>query len=968
MSQPSDTSQSQRTTSATLMAVRVKSANKHIFRALLCLASATLLIRVVGLVQQIIITRQFGQTADMDAYYVAASIPVLLAPMLSGAIESAVIPVYMKIRTQGSGEEVSRLFSTLFNILLLGITAFTLFMLLLRESLIGWLAPGITDLATRHLILNLTPFIFPVLLFMVINSFLECLLNSEGQFGWPAYAGMMVPMTIAAFVLVGGNSYGVLMLCVGSLVGQVIQLAIILVRAHRAHLVYHFVLDLHTEEMAEFWRLLWPGILGALVSQASPLIDQIFASYLSAGSIAVINNANKLLMVPVGVIFTSLGRAALPYLSAQASANDMAAFKSTYRLYLWIISMGTLLLTAAMILLAYPAIRLLFQHGKFTALDTQRTATTLVGFCIGLLPMALGFFTSRAFTALKKVRTLMGISTFAVVANAAFDAIFGRLWQSFGIALATSAVYLCNLIILFILLYRELGPLHLLTPPPELLALYQQLQQHPYTRNLAAWKGTAMHSWNIFHHSRQITRMAIIVATFGAGIAGTLYNALHALRIAVGAIPLLLLLRYRYALLLIWIALDALIGGSIPLFNGNNFLSGLTIPTLLLLLVVPIKPAFRHMPVLPFLLIYLVWILLSIGFSAIGVGQFLIYWIGYITCIAIAVLMLHLLTTRKALMGIIDVLLVQGVFLSLYGIYGYFTHQNGFYDTNIAGLYRIGSVFAAPPTLAFLLSLLIPLALYRTLTLTGWRVCIGLLCLLIQLTALALTFTRAADLSLPLSLIVMICFIPSRKLKGWLLAGIVTLGGLSLLLANLIDIPLLSRFLNPDVETLNGRTFLWGALLAHFDPAHLAGYGLNASDILLEQLQVGNGQGVIGTAPHNILLQALYDHGIIGLCLLLLVLIVLPLNLITRMRLATPEHRMVLGMALAVYINVVVQSMLVTVLWSQEVSVYVWMILTLPFLPYWQRHEERDASAIYIVEPAERPFTKQEQLSHASTR
>jgi hypothetical protein len=94
----------------------------------------------------------------------------------------------------------------------------------------------------------------------------------------------------------------------------------------------------------------------------------------------------------------------------------------------------------------------------------------------------------------------------------------------------------------------------------------------------------------------------------------------------------------------------------------------------------------------------------------------------------------------------------------------------------------------------------------------------------------------------------------------------------------------------------------------------------------------------------------------------------LPLNLITRMRLATPEHRMVLGMALAVYINVVVQSMLVTVLWSQEVSVYVWMILTLPFLPYWQRHEERDASAIYIVEPAERPFTKQEQLSHASTR
>jgi O-antigen ligase len=387
-----------------------------------------------------------------------------------------------------------------------------------------------------------------------------------------------------------------------------------------------------------------------------------------------------------------------------------------------------------------------------------------------------------------------------------------------------------------------------------------------------------------------------------------------------------------------------------------------------LLLVVPIKPAFQRMPVLPFLFAYLVWLFCGIGFSTIGIGQFLIYWIGYITCIAIATLMIHLLTTRKLLLGIIDALLIQGVFLSFYGIYGYFTYQNGLYDTNIAGLYRIGSVFAAPPTLAFLLSLLIPLAIYRTITLKGWKIGIGLLCIFILLTAMELTFTRAADLSMPLSIIVVICFIPSRKLKGWLLVGGITLGSLCLLLASLIEIPLLSRFLNPDVGTLNGRTFLWGALLTHFDPTHLAGYGLNASDILLEQLQVGNGQGVIGTAPHNILLQALYDHGIIGLCLLTLILIVLPWSLITRMRNTTPEHRMMLGMALAVYINVVIQSQLVTVLWSQEVCVYVWMILTLPFISYWKQHEDNFSNTptrtTLITDPEEKPFSQQEQFSH----
>jgi hypothetical protein len=77
---------------------------------------------------------------------------------------------------------------------------------------------------------------------------------------------------------------------------------------------------------------------------------------------------------------------------------------------------------------------------------------------------------------------------------------------------------------------------------------------------------------------------------------------------------------------------------------------------------------------------------------------------------------------------------------------------------------------------------------------------------------------------------------------------------------------------------------------------------------------------------------------------------------------------MMLGMALAVYINVVAQSMLVTILWSQEASVYVWMVLTLPFVLYWKQHEEsvagRPHNATFIVDPEERPSSRQEQLNH----
>lgn len=943
---------------------QLRSANVHIFRALLSLASANLLIRIAGLLNQVIVTAHFGQTATMDAYFIATSVPVLLAPLFAGAIESSVIPVYTQLRAYGSREEASRLFSTLFNILLVGLVLFTLVLLILRQPIVTFSAPGLHNTAAQRLAIALAPLTFPVLLFMIMNSFLECFLNVEGQFGWPAYVGMLVPLTTVSFVLLGGSSYGVLMLCLGTLIGQILQLGGIAFRARRAHLAYHFVLDIRSKELAAIGMVAWPSLTGALIAQAAPFVDQIFGSYLSPGSIAVINNANKLISVPVGVIFASVGRAALPYLASQAALRDMRSFKDTLRLYLWGIAIGTLLLTLFLLTLAHPIVSLLFQHGAFTAEDTNRTALTSIGFAPGLIPMALGFFMSRAFVALGKMRTLVLTTACNVIMNAIFDYLLGRLWGSFGIALATSAVYCCTMFLLFFLLHREIGPLNLLTPPRQMSEALLHLGLERYYARWRMWEEKMLTITRIpARVAWQALRLLFVIAVFGTGIAGTLSNAQYALRVAFGSILLLTLLRYRYALLLTWIAIDALIGSTLPFFSGNNFLSGLTIPTLLLLVAVPIKSALHRMPALTLLFVNLLWMLLSIGISAIGVSQFLTLWLVYLAYGTISVLMITLLTSRRLMMGIIDALLLQGLFLALYGIYGYFTKQFGLYDTNIQGLYRIGSVFAAPPTLAFFLSMMIPLSLYRTLTLKGFKQGSGILVTLVLLVALALTFTRAADFSVPVSILVMIFFIPSRKLKAWLLAGITSVGSMGILLASVSNLPLLSRFLSPDVGTLNGRTYLWSALLDHFDPTHLLGYGLNASDILLEQLQVGYGRGVIGTAPHNIFLKALFEHGIIGAALLILLLIALPQTLIARMRKTTADHRLMLAMALAVYINILVQSFFVTVIWSQQVGIYVWILLSLPFVCYWSRHEHAAKRTQTVPQKKLQPV-QQEQLTH----
>ena len=122
--------------------VRLKSVNRQIVSALLSLASAALLVRVVGMVNQIVVTSRFGAGASMDAYLVASTVPLLLAQIIAHPIQDAVIPVYTRVRTQETKERSSQLFSTLLNLFLLGTVLLTLLMFIFRSQLIFLSAPG----------------------------------------------------------------------------------------------------------------------------------------------------------------------------------------------------------------------------------------------------------------------------------------------------------------------------------------------------------------------------------------------------------------------------------------------------------------------------------------------------------------------------------------------------------------------------------------------------------------------------------------------------------------------------------------------------------------------------------------------------------------------------------------------------------------------------------------------------------
>jgi len=429
---------------------------------------------------------------------------------------------------------------------------------------------------------------------------------------------------------------------------------------------------------------------------------------------------------------------------------------------------------------------------------------------------------------------------------------------------------------------------------------------------------------------KRFTDLIIALMVFAAGVAGSALNALLTLRIAFGSLVILAFLRYPYMLLSGWVLTNVFIGSAIPVFSGNNLLSGLTIPTILLLFCLPTKQAFGRMRALPLLLLYVLWVLLSIGISPIPITDFVVTWTLRLTYVAIGVLTICAITTRQRLLRLIDATLLIAILIALYGIYGYLTRQNGIVDPP-TGFFRIGSIFGTPPTLAIFLSVMIPLALYRTLTLPGLKRLIGIAVILLLLVTLGLTYSRGPLLFVPLSILVMVIFLPSWKLKAAVFSALT----MALLIA--INTSIVTRFLNQDLSTLNGRTYLWQAVLDHFDPAQLLGKGLQSSDLLLFNLKVGVGQGIIATATHNVFLEVLYEQGLIGLMLLILAFAVLLVALLNRWRKATMEHRMIIATTLGIFCSVLGQSLESNDIWNQAIGIYFWIAMALPFALYWSQ-------------------------------
>ena len=422
--------------------------------------------RAMGLLREMVIARQFGTSAELDAYLAAFRLPDLFfALMAGGALGSAFIPVFAAYLAREDGQGAWRLASAVINWVFLLLSVAGALAALFAPTLVAILiAPGFT-LAQQALTVELMRWMLVSTVIFGVSGVVMGILNARQHFLLPALGPVIYNAAIIAGVWFLGPSMGVRGATIGVVVGAAGHLLVQLPELWRQGMQYTPQLAPRDPGVREVGRLMAPRALGQAAVELNHLVNVTLASLLAAGSISALNYGRLMMLLPEGVIAQSVAIAAFPTFSTLAARGERGELRRMLATTLRSVLYLTLPAAVGLIWLRKPLVSAIFGGGEFDAWSIQATAWALVFYALGLAGHAVVELVARAFYALHDTRTPVFVGILAMLANIALSLglmwLFGLLgWMPHGgLALANSVATTSEMVVLLYLISKQLGGL-----------------------------------------------------------------------------------------------------------------------------------------------------------------------------------------------------------------------------------------------------------------------------------------------------------------------------------------------------------------------------------------------------------------------------------------------------------------------------------------------------------------------------
>lgn len=418
--------------------------------------SGTMLSRVFGFAREMMMAAALGTGPVAEAFYAAFQFPNTFRRLFAeGAFNAAFVPLFAK-EIEAGGVAGARKFSeevfgVLFSVLLLLTIAMELAMpLVIRYAI----APGFADDPGKLLLTTeLAAIMFPYLMCMSLGAMMAGMLNSLHRYFAAAIAPVFLNIILVGILVAawyrGHDGPGVgWMLAWGVMLAGVVQLAILFFAVRRAGVSIGFRRPRLTRNVR---RLLWLALPAAItggITQINTLVGTAIATG-RAGAVPTLNLADRVYQLPLGVVGVAVGVVLLPELARALRAGNRVEAANLQNRSVEFTLFLTLPAAAALLTIAEPIVRVLYERGAFTPQDTALVAEVLSVFGIALPAFVLIKAFTPGFFAREDTRTPMYFAGVSVLVNISLALALFPAHGAVGIAIAAATAGWMNAGLLF---------------------------------------------------------------------------------------------------------------------------------------------------------------------------------------------------------------------------------------------------------------------------------------------------------------------------------------------------------------------------------------------------------------------------------------------------------------------------------------------------------------------------------------
>lgn len=414
----------------------------------------TAISQVLGFVRDAVIAAVFGAGAEVDAYLVAQGVMNLVLALIAGALARAVVPPVSRAAAAGERRRVDRTVQTVLTLAAVVLLVGSAVAFLLAEQVVAVLAPGF-DRATADLATRLTRIVLVAALFVAATDILAAAAQAHGRFFGSGVQGIPFNLVMIGAAAWAGTRWGVEALAAGFVVGSAARMLVQLPAVRAAGVRLRPRLALRDDAVREVLRLTPALLVGSAVVTVNTLVDRAVGSAQGEGVITALSLGFRVIHLVDALLVVTVVTVLYPAFSEAGDPDRRGELRALVDRSLRAMLVLLAPVVVLLVVLARPAVQLLYGRGDFDEAAVAATATAVACYAASALGIAVRATASRACLAVGDSRTPTLVAVVAMVVNVVGDLTLGLQFGIAGLALSTSLSLVVGAVLAVWLLARR---------------------------------------------------------------------------------------------------------------------------------------------------------------------------------------------------------------------------------------------------------------------------------------------------------------------------------------------------------------------------------------------------------------------------------------------------------------------------------------------------------------------------------